>query len=264
LRLLNGGTDLLIALAKRPQELADVQVVVDIKGIPELREIEAEDAGLRIGGCVTYRQLLESELVQTRAPLLVEACAAIGDPQIRNRGTLAGNLITASPAGDGILALLALDAHIELTSIRGHRVLSVDEFLIGPGATALASDELVSAVRMPATPPHSGSSFRKLGRRKALVIAIASVAVLLTMEDARIKRGAVALGSVAPTAVRTGNVERLLLGEKPSQELFVRASQLAAETARPISDVRSSSAGRLAALTGLLNSALTIASSRVR
>ncbi|HHY93602.1 MAG TPA: xanthine dehydrogenase family protein subunit M [Firmicutes bacterium] len=210
-RVLAGGTDLLVW--RREGKVRESRLL-DISALDELRYLRAGAAGLEIGALTTHSQVVSSPLVQERAPLLGEACHTVGSVQIRNRGTLGGNLVTASPAGDTIPALFCLGARVLLASVRGSRQVPVEEFFLGPGRTVRQSDELVTGVLVPGITPDGGPDavsgvpdtgsgtvsgvadtgagtavsgeryeeryvYLKLGQRNALSISIASVAVRL-------------------------------------------------------------------------------------
>ena len=214
-RVLAGGTDLLVW---RREDKVKENHFLDISGLDELRYLRASAAGLEIGALTTHSQVVSSPLVQERAPLLAEACRTVGSVQIRNRGTLGGNLVTASPAGDTIPALFCLGARVLLASVRGSRQVPVEEFFLGPGRTVRQSDELVTGVLVPNTASvsspnatsgmaHAGPGtvsgvadtgagtalaedcyeerhiYLKLGQRNALSISIASVAVRLSISS---------------------------------------------------------------------------------
>jgi CO/xanthine dehydrogenase FAD-binding subunit len=195
-----GGTDLMVEINF---DLARPEAVLDVSRLPELRVWREEDATLFLGAGVTYTRILR-ELPQQRA--LAEASRSVGSPQIRNRGTVGGNLGTASPAGDALPVLAAHDAEIGLVSQRGgERWLPWDAFLLGVKANALGPDELILGARW--RPLAGPQSFSKIGTRNAMVIAVASLCFAMD-PDARTVR--VALGSVAPTVVRAGEAEAYL------------------------------------------------------
>jgi CO/xanthine dehydrogenase FAD-binding subunit len=240
---LAGGTDLMVEInagLRRPSD------VVALDRVPELKVWHHDEAAgtVRIGAGVTYVRLL-SEPFASLVPALAEAARTVGSPQIRNAGTLGGNLATCSPAGDGLPVLAALDAQVELASTTGTRRLSVHELMVGVKRTALAPGELVVAVHLPVLAGWQGYS--KVGVRNAMVIAIAS-ACLVTDRPGRSVR--LALGAVGPTIVRARATEAWLAeridweaGRVPEAVVDELGRRVAAE-ARPIDDHRSTAAYR--------------------
>ncbi len=259
-RFLAGGTDLLVSLRQDPAQdraLAFGQderhlepvCVLDLSRLEQLRRVEVAEEGLLIGALATHTQLMADRRVRTHAALLARACATIGSPQIRNRGTVGGNLCNASPCADTAPALIALDAELILQSSGGTRRIGVEEALEAPYRTALREAELLTHVWIP-VPDHGGpgsdaaasggsdemprslcrGAFVKLGRRNALAVSRMSVAVVLR-EDAhgRLADTRVAAGSVAPTPRRFRDVEAQLNGERPSEALFEEAGRRLAE-----------------------------------
>jgi CO/xanthine dehydrogenase FAD-binding subunit len=231
-------------------------LVVDITQLEELRYIEPVAGGLEIGALTSHAELMRSPLVLEQAPALVEAAASVAGPQVRARGTLGGNLCTASPAADTVPALLVLDAEVVLLGLEGERRLQLGEFLTGPGQTALGPGEMLKSVFVPTTSLGTGMAFEKLGKRKALIISVVNVAALLVAEGGRIQDARLALGAVAPTVVRCPEAEAFLVGREPVESTFAEAAYLIHETIRPIDDVRASAAYRRVAAEGLATRAL--------
>ncbi len=251
--LVAGGTDLLVKMKDgkvRPPAVISIDRAADMSSI--------EDTGrtLWIGAGCTHANISRSPLVADKAPLLGAACAAVGSPQIRNRGTLGGNIATASPAGDTIPALLAMDARIVVEGLAGQRAIAIDQFFQGPGKSALGRDEVISGVQIPCDQPCSVWAFRKLGQRRAMSISIASVAVHARLEGGALSRVAVALGSVAPVVVRAHRLEEALEGQPVTAELLARVCSLGREAASPITDIRGSREYRLAMVEALAYQAL--------
>lgn len=244
-RLLAGGTDLLLELehGQRPA----LRALIDVSRIPGLDKIVLDDAGwIHLGPRVTHNDCVASALIRERAFPLARACWEVGAPQIRNRGTIVGNLITASPANDSIPPLLALGARLTLASVRGRRAVPVQDFFTGVRKTVLAEDEMVTDVAFPALTRDWRGTFRKVGLRRAQAIALASVAVLLDLGgDGRVREARIALGAVAPTVVRAHAAEAELRGQVLAASAITAASQAAREAARPIDDIRASAAHRV-------------------
>ncbi|HEX6810827.1 MAG TPA: xanthine dehydrogenase small subunit [Planctomycetota bacterium] len=244
--LLQGGTDLAVEVN---QTGAHHEHVIALGGVTELRTIAASGSEIRIGAGVTWAQL-ERELGD-RLPLLAQVIPLFGSPLIRARATLGGNLATASPVGDAAPALLALDAEVEIASLDGRRSVPLREFFTGYRRTALESDELVAAVRVPLAPP-TLARFYKVSKRELDDISSVSAAIAVWLEGGRVKQARLAFGGVAATPVRAFAAEQALVG-KPLDDASLQTCQRAvAGSFTPIDDVRASAAYRRAMLTSLL------------
>jgi xanthine dehydrogenase small subunit len=232
-RPLAGGTDLLV---RAKDGLVDRAAFMDVTAVPELHGIQERGDHLWIGAATTHAELLRSAEVRRHAPALRDACAVIGGPQVRNRGTLGGNLANASPAADTVPPLYAADAVVEIASVSERREVAIAEFFTGPGRTVLAPDELILGVRVPRR-PGVRAAFLRLGQRRAQAISKVSVAVAMTFRDGRPDWVRVALGAVAPTVIRAPHAESALLSG--GWDGLRRARELARAEARPIDDLRS-------------------------
>jgi carbon-monoxide dehydrogenase medium subunit len=250
-RLIAGGTDILLELER--EQRSGVTSLIDISRVGGLDKIRLDGDTIRLGPLVTHNHVVDSALCVERAFPLAQACWNVGAPQIRNRGTIAGNLITASPANDTITPLWALDAHVTLQSAeRGQRTLSFAEFYQGVRKVDMASDEMLVEISFPAMHQHQRGTFLKLGLRQAQAIAVVNVAVLLTfgkggsgrVNEAPVAKARITLGSVAPTIMRAEEAEATLARKALSPEAIQHAAHLAAEAARPIDDVRGSAVYR--------------------
>jgi carbon-monoxide dehydrogenase medium subunit len=231
-----GGTDLLVQmngdLAPPPDR------VLDIWRLAELRGIHLVDGVLVLGALTTYTDIRRSDLCREHLPTLVEAAATIGAAQIQNRGTIGGNVINASPAGDTLPVLLATDAELVLGSARGERSVAAKDFWPAYRRTACASDELLLRIRFP-LPTGRHVRFRKVGTRRAQAISKVVMAIAWH-EDGGVWRDVrVALGSVAPTPIRAAETERVLEGAAPRQTTADHAASTLAGEIHPIDDVRS-------------------------
>ena len=232
---LTGGTDLMVAINFGHTRPA---AVLDLTAVPELREWAPDDGRVRVGAGVTYTRLIE-ELGEA-LPGLAIASRTVGSPQIRNRGTVGGNLATASPAGDGLPPLYTAGAVVELASVRGSRRVPVAQFVTGPKRTCIEPDELIAAFDLPAaTGPQQ---FAKVGTRNAMVIAVCSVALAIWPDQRRV---AACIGSAGPTPLVATEAERFIAGEldwdggRPiPDEALARFGELVGAAARPIDDVR--------------------------
>lgn len=242
-RPIAGGTDLLVSLAAGMP--AAGQPFVDLSRLADLRAIGRDADTLVVGALATYTDIVRSEAVAATLPVLAEAAASVGAPQIRNRGTIGGNIATASPAGDLLPVLLACDAQLVLHSIRGERVVPAARFFTGYRRTARRPDELVTAIRFPIVASRR-VRFRKVGTRRAQAISKVAIAVAWRPEPAT---GAwtgvrVAYGSVAEVPLRAARAEAVLDGSVPSVALAERAAEAAEADVRPIDDIRSTAAYR--------------------
>ncbi len=233
---LAGGTDVLVAIRKGQER---PKLLVYVGELPELRILRDTGEGLEVGAALTHAELLAHPATE-RLPILRQVLRTIGSPAIRAMGTLGGNLVTASPAGDSLVALYLLEARVRLVGPGGERDLPVGEFIRGPRQTALAPGELVRSVFLPYPPGQPHSFFRKVGRRRALVIAVASLGALVWVRDGRVERARLALGSVAPTVLRPRAVEEALVGRPVAPEAWEDLVPLLSAATQPISDLRAS------------------------
>jgi len=234
-QLLAGGTNLLVQM--KMERLAP-DCVINVGHLPELSGVAPTDGGLRLGALTKIRALRNAPLVQAEYAALAEACAAFGSAQIQMMGTLGGNLCNGSPASDSVPALMAFDAQLRLVGPAGERTLPVEEFLLGPGQTALQDGEILVDVQLPRPRAGTGSAFIKISR-VAADLAKASVAVVLVREGDRVVDCRLTFGSVGPTVLRARRAEAVLAGNPFSAELALEAGQIAAEEVLPIDDVRS-------------------------
>ena len=197
--ILAGGTDLLVNLYKESPRLPDFDYLLDISNIPELKFLTLVDKFIEIGPLVTHSRLVNGPLIKNNFPVLVEAAYTIGSTQIRNRGTIGGNIVNASPAADLLPPLIALRAEVELTSRKGKRVLPLEEFLAGPYKTKLQANELLTKIKILLLGDNYYTDFQKIGRRKALSIARLSLALITRIDKKGIFHDTrVAPGSATP------------------------------------------------------------------
>ncbi len=234
-RIIAGGTDLIIELERGVRRL---EAVVDITRIPDLNRITFDGERIHLGPLVTHNHVVASALCGERALPLAQAAWEVGAPQIRNRGTVAGNVITASPANDTITPLMALDATVTLLSTRGARDVPLREFYTGVRRTVLAEDELLTDIAFRALRPNQRGVFVKLGLRRAQAISVINVVVLLTFDGDVVTDARITLGSVAPTIIRAPEAEAALRGRRLSDETILAAARAAQMAAQPIDDVR--------------------------
>ena len=234
-RIIAGGTDLLIELER---QIRTPNILIDISHIPDLDRIVLKKGVFHLGPLVTHQQAVASQEIVAQAYPLARACWEVGAPQIRNRGTLAGNLITASPANDTIVPLRVLGATVTLQSLRGKRTLPLYDFHKGVRKTTMAEDEMLVDIAFPAMSDDERGTFIKLGLRRAQAISVVNVGVVLELHRDAIVKARIAFGSVAPTVVRAPDVEKYLVGKSLTPEVIETAGALAKGAARPIDDVR--------------------------
>ena len=254
--LLAGGTDLLV---KMRSGLVAPKLLVDISEVEALRGISESAEALEIGAATPEQEILASEAVRERLPLLAQALRFLGSVQIRNRGTLGGNLVNASPAADSAVPLLLYNAEVVMIGEAGQRVLPLEAFLLGPGKTALEAGEFVRAIRVPIPQGTFLPFFHKVGKRRALTIAIASVGTLIRADEGRILEARFAAGSVAPVPLRLRAVEDVLSAGEPSEDWVAAAASAAATAVSPIDDVRASADYRRGVVADLVARALRLA-----
>jgi xanthine dehydrogenase iron-sulfur cluster and FAD-binding subunit A len=241
-RIVAGATDLTLELERGQRP--GVDTLIDITRVPGLDQIAVRSDTIRLGPLVTHNHLVGHPTLAERALPLVQAAWSVGAPQIRNRGTVAGNVITASPANDTITPLWALGASVTLASKRGERTLDFPSFYRGVRQTAMQPDEMLTAITFPALAKHERGMFLKLGLRKAQAISVVNAAVILGFEGDQIIHAVITLGSVAPTILRVPVAEQYLRGKTLTDEVIREAARLAAAAPSPIDDVRSHAAYR--------------------
>lgn len=252
-RLIAGGTDVLVELQRG---VKPTSILIDLSALHELKYVRHAGRSLALGALTTHNDVVASEACVRYALPLAQACWEVGAPQIRNRATVAGNLVTASPANDTIVPLMALGAEIELLSARGSRVVPVDEFYPGFRQTVVQSDELVREIRVPTLAENQRALFLKLGLRQAQAISVISVAFVLTFAETRISAASITLGCLAPTIIHARTVETYLVGKQLTPEVCAEAGRLANEDAVPIDDIRGSTEYRRETLTSLVTHGL--------
>ncbi len=252
-RVIAGGTDLLLEIERG---IRTPSVLVDVTRIPGLDQIRLEEGSVNLGPLVTHNQVVASGLSCELAYPLACACWSVGAPQIRNRGTVAGNLITASPANDTITPLWALGAQVRLKSARGERSLSFPEFFRGVRKNALEPDEMLVQVAFPALKSGERGTFIKLGLRKSQAISVVNVAAIVDFDGDTVRSARLTFGSVAPTILRATEAESFLVGRPLDDETIAQAGKIAEMAAKPIGDVRSPAGYRSEMIQALTERAL--------
>ncbi|MBV8354198.1 MAG: xanthine dehydrogenase family protein subunit M, partial [Candidatus Eremiobacteraeota bacterium] len=255
-RLVAGGTDLVV---EQQRGVKPADHLIDLTALDELRYIRIEGDTVALGGLATHNDVLASPELQRLALPLAQACIEVGAPQIRTRATIAGNLVTASPANDTITPLIALDAEVVLAHLDGaesegvrivERVVRLSDFYTGFRSTVLRPDEIVSEIRFRGLHANRRGIFLKLGLRRAQAISVINVAIVIGGETR------IALGCVAPTIIRAQNAEELLRGRGLDVDLARRAGEIAAEEIAPIDDIRGSAEYRRQTVSALVERAL--------
>lgn len=249
--LLAGGTDFVV---KYKEECLPYEFVCNILKVKELKYIKEDEDSVKIGSLVTHKELVESPLINKHIPILKDACKIIGSPQIRNRGTIGGNIGTASPAGDTLPVLTALDARLKIISIDGERIVSIRDFFIGPGKTVLKENEMIRELIVPKMKEEEGF-YTKLGSRNALAISIVGVAAKVKCKDKGFEKVEVAYGSVGPTVIYK-RVKELEESNLTKQKLWDCVHSIK-EGIHPITDVRATAEYRKEMCANLLYEGLS-------
>lgn len=241
-RIVAGATDLIIELDRHQRP--GVEVLIDITRVRGLQSIELADGQFSMGALVTHNQVVAEPSIVQRALPLAQAAWEVGAPQIRNRATIAGNLITASPANDTIPPLWALKAGVVLRSVRGSREVALSDFYTGLRKTVMQPDELLTEIRFPALLDGQRGIFLKLGLRRAQAISVVNIAAVLDFDGDVVVDAALTYGSVAPTILQATALEDELRGQTLSDDVVTRVATLASTIPTPIDDVRAPAAYR--------------------
>jgi carbon-monoxide dehydrogenase medium subunit len=253
-RIVAGGTDLILELERGVRQ--GIETLIDVSRIPNLDQITMdEDNVIHLGPLVTHNDCAASKLIRKSAYPLARAAWEVGAPQIRNRGTIAGNLITASPANDTITPLMALDASVTLISTRGERTIPLNEFYTGVRKTVMQADEMLVDISFPALTKSQRGTFIKLALRRAQAISLVNTAIILDVSTGStrglkaatrtVKSAVITLGAVTPIIVHAEAAEKFLAKKKLNEKNIAQAAELAMQAAHPIDDVRGSAAYRL-------------------
>jgi CO/xanthine dehydrogenase FAD-binding subunit len=233
-----GGTDLVPKLKRR--EIRAPEYVIDLKGVPGLDEIKYDAGGLSLGALVTIGMVETSAKIQQKFGILAQAAQSMASPQVRNRGTIAGNICNAVPSADSAPPLLTLGARLKLVSQKSERTVNIEDFFTGPNQTALGDDEILREIQVPDMPTNGKGVYLKLTPRRAMDLAIVGVAVVVIPQDGICQDIRIALGAVAPTPIRAEKAEAILKSRKFDDKLIEKAAQTAASQSNPIDDHRAS------------------------
>lgn len=219
-QLFAGGTDLMVEFRADDKKLKDIEVVLDISNLSELKIIKSDEESITIGAAATFSEIIDNRVLEKYAPFFIEACKTVGSPQIRNTGTIGGSIGTASPASDPGPPLVAMDSVLTLLSSDGEREVLLSEFMEGAYRTIIKPNEIMTSVKFKKLTPEAGFSFVKLGRRKALAIARMNVAAYVeTGKDGTVLDVRIVPGSCMPITIRIQEAEKMLLGKKPDYDL---------------------------------------------
>ncbi len=253
-RILAGGTDLLVELKRRQLNPAALINLKKIKGLDKIRFTKKE--GLRIGAMVTWTQLLDSKPVSRHYPLLRKAAATLGSMQIRNTGTLAGNIAQASPAANGPLPLLVYEAQCVIQGTNGGRIIPVEKMFRGVRKNALRRGAGLTEICVPVPPAGAKGTYYKFALRRAMDLAVVGLGALVWARGGTFDEVRIALGSVAPKPFRAKNAEKMLRGNRIEDQLIREAGETAAAQCAPITDIRASKEYRIELVKELTYSAI--------
>jgi carbon-monoxide dehydrogenase medium subunit len=242
-RIVAGATDLILEMELGVRK--GIETLIDVTRIPGLNKISLDKNGIiHLGPLVTHNDCAASDLIRKHALLLAQAAWQVGAPQIRNRSTVAGNLITASPANDTIPPLMALGANVALRSTRGERVVPLSEFYTGLRKTVMQPDEMLVDINFPALPKTVRGAFMRVTLRRAQAISVVNAAAIVRISAEKVKSAVITLGAVAPVIIHAHEAEEFLAGKKLTAKSIARAAELAQQSAKPIDDIRGSAAYR--------------------
>jgi carbon-monoxide dehydrogenase medium subunit len=255
-----GGTDLLVNMSHR---LVTPKVLIGLKKIKDLDGITFhKKRGLTIGALASLAHVASHPIVLSKYPAVACAAQETANVQIRNMGTVAGNLCNAAPSADNAPTLIAMGAQVTLTSTKGERRLPLDQFFKGPGLTAMEQGEILTSIFVPLPFPSSGTSYKHISPRGKVDISAVNVGVMVVMDGETCKEAKIALGAVAPVPMRATKTEKLIKGKKLNLKLMERAGALASNESSPITDVRATAEYRTKMVAVLTKRALMEAKKR--
>lgn len=232
-----GGTDFLVHMKSGK---VNPPCLICLERISELQGIRDHGSQIFMAAATTHATILDDPLIKTHFPVLNRAIAVLGSPPIRHMGTIGGNIVTASPAGDTLPALYALSAEVEVRSCSGSRRIALSDFVVGPGKVALSHGEIVSGIWLQKDDDWDLQHYEKVGKRQAQACSVASIAAILHVEAGIVKRARLAWGSVGPTVVRSDKVDDYLAGKPLNLEVLQLMADAIDEIVSPISDIRAS------------------------
>jgi carbon-monoxide dehydrogenase medium subunit len=255
-----GGTDLMVSMR---QAVCSPNHIVDINRIPELNYIREEEGFIKIGATTTLSQVVANPLTSS-IQALYDSVSRIGSPQIRNRGTITGNIVNASPAADTACPLIVHNAEVKVRSVNASNIIPIEELFVGPKINCLEPNELVTEVRVPKPPENSSSAYKRIGRRKAFTLSVVSAAAYIQLEDDICIDAGIAFGSVAMTPLRVQEVEEMLKGIELTEKNINQASEVVKKYVTPVTDVRGTEEYRRDMCTVLMSKAIHTAINRMR
>ena len=236
---LAGGTDLIVQMRAAPQRLNNPDMIVDIKSIPELNQVEFGNSGLTIGAAVPCHQIYENSKIANAYPGLIDSASLIGGTQIQGRASLGGNLCNAAPSGDAIPSLIAHNVTCTIAGPKGERTASAEDFCTGPGKNILDADEILVSLHFPTTPKGFGARYIRFIPRNEMDIAVVGAGVSVVLDQSgKISDAKIALASVAPTPIVINDAADCLIGQEPTESVISNAGQIARNSIKPITDMR--------------------------
>ncbi len=239
-KIIAGCTDFIPAIRRGAWSFGDGLNVIDILGIKELSSIAKDGDLIKLGAAIRLSQVAGSPTIREHASVLADAVSEIGSLQIRNSGTIGGNLCTASPAADTAPPLLVLDANVKVRGIGKEEIVPLTKFFVGPGETILGSKEMLTEIQFPSVKPDERYCWIKMGRRNVFTLSVISLATRVKVKDGVFDTVRIALGAVAPTPMRATEAERYLIGKQKSAHVIDEGCKIVAREVKPISDVRAS------------------------
>jgi CO/xanthine dehydrogenase FAD-binding subunit len=254
--ILAGGTDI---VGEIKEGMATPDALIDIKGLADLKKIEFKNGKLMIGSLVTFTQLIESKVIQSKFPVIAEVARMVASGGIRNRATMVGNICSAVPCMDSGPVLSAYDAILNVKGTRGVRKIPIDKWFIGPRKTGIKKGEIVTGISIALPDKKHAGCYVKLGRYSGEDLAQASVLILVLPKD----NYRIAFGSVGPTPIRAHNIEKLVNGQKLDDTLIAKAKDLILKTVFPITDIRATKEYRMHMCQVMLERGIRAASSRL-
>ena len=237
-KLVAGGTDVMVQWKKKT---IHAEYMISLRNVPELHYIEY-DGGLKIGGATTHRTLEMSDVIRDHFPIITDAVTNLGSVQVRNSGTIGGNICNAAPSADTAPPLLALEAEAHIAGSQGRRSVPLTDFFTGPSRTVLSSGEILTHFMIPKPAPRTGMAYWKLTRRKAMDLPILGVALVISFEDdlTTCSKAKIALGVAAPTPMRALKAEAFLEGKRIDGPVLEEAGNIASQEATPRTTIRGS------------------------
>jgi len=264
LKIIAGGTDVVTGLKQESNRFINTEVLVDVNHIAEIKEIERRNGKISIGAASTFSEIFKDQIVSNELPILKKAVATIGNLQIRNRATIAGNFVNNAPCADTVPALLIYNATIEIESINSKREIPLQEFLQAPYKTQLKKDEIVTRINIPVPPKTFIGDFYKLGRRQAVAISRITLAVLMELNENKINEIRIAAGAVTPIGTRFPELEKFAKGNEVNDNFFKALASKIGEEIIKLTGLRWSSEYKLPAVQQMFYQTLNRMTKRIK